>query len=390
MITNSVICCETAKRPARSRCATGRGYLVTMVNLYHDTMPKSQDAITWPSAPLSLRDLAARRRRRAARRPHRGRLHARAAPPTRCPSRSPRWGDVGMDQLVFGLPVEGMHHDEILALPRALRRQGHPRVRQGPHALDRPLPGDRRKPKFGTFTQPLPERRVADRHPGERARAARAEPADALRPCLATPPPPRRLLREAERLFARRGLYQVTVREITEAAGQRNVSALNYHFGSREGVLDAILDRHGDPTDVARGELLDAVGPRRVDRAISSPRSSCRTPRTCATRRAATTCASSRSCRRGSARGATRHPGTGPYLRRDPRHPRGRARRSSPRRDPARAGRRADHADDGRDGRAGPGDRVDRDALELDEPTFVANLTDVLVGVLEAPARVPR
>ena len=44
-----------------------------------------------------------------------------------------------------------------------------------------------------------------------------------------------RLLREAERLFARRGLYQVTVREITEAAGQRNVSALNYHFGSREG-----------------------------------------------------------------------------------------------------------------------------------------------------------
>ncbi len=50
-----------------------------------------------------------------------------------------------------------------------------------------------------------------------------------------------RLLREAERLFARRGLYQVTVREITEAAEQRNVSALSYHFGSREGLLDAIL-----------------------------------------------------------------------------------------------------------------------------------------------------
>ena len=27
---------------------------------------------------------------------------------------------------------------------------------------------------------------------------------------------------------------------------------------------------------------------------------------------------------------------------------------------------------------------------ELDEPTFVENLTDVLVGVLEAPVRVPR
>ena len=25
------------------------------------------------------------------------------------------WGDVGMDQLVFGLPIEGMHDEEILA-----------------------------------------------------------------------------------------------------------------------------------------------------------------------------------------------------------------------------------------------------------------------------------
>ncbi len=68
------------------------------------------------------------------------------------------------------------------------------------------------------------------------------------------------LLREAERLFARRGLYQVQTREIVEAAGQRNVSALNYHFGSRDGVLDAILNRHGDPTDDARGDLLEVVG----------------------------------------------------------------------------------------------------------------------------------
>ena len=69
-----------------------------------------------------------------------------------------------------------------------------------------------------------------------------------------------RLLREAERLFARRGLYQVTIREITEAAEQRNVSALNYHFGSREGLLDAILARHGDRTDLARGEMLHLAG----------------------------------------------------------------------------------------------------------------------------------
>jgi AcrR family transcriptional regulator len=64
-----------------------------------------------------------------------------------------------------------------------------------------------------------------------------------------------RLRREAERLFARRGLYRVTLREITDAAEQRNVSAVSYHFGSREGLLAAILARHGDPTDAARGEL---------------------------------------------------------------------------------------------------------------------------------------
>ena len=29
-----------------------------MVNLYHDTMPKSQDGITWPDTPLQLQDLS--------------------------------------------------------------------------------------------------------------------------------------------------------------------------------------------------------------------------------------------------------------------------------------------------------------------------------------------
>lgn len=65
-----------------------------------------------------------------------------------------------------------------------------------------------------------------------------------------------RLVREAERLFARRGLYRVTMREITVAAGQRNVSAIDYHFGSREGLIEAILVRHGEPTDTQRGERL--------------------------------------------------------------------------------------------------------------------------------------
>jgi len=69
-----------------------------------------------------------------------------------------------------------------------------------------------------------------------------------------------RLLREAERLFATRGVYRTTTREILDAAGQRNVSALSYHFGSRAGVLREILLRHGDPLDEERGELLASAG----------------------------------------------------------------------------------------------------------------------------------
>jgi len=69
------------------------------------------------------------------------------------------------------------------------------------------------------------------------------------------------LLREAERLFARHGLHQIQSRQILTAAGQRNASAITYHFGSREGLLDEILQRYGDPTDVDRGVFLERVGP---------------------------------------------------------------------------------------------------------------------------------
>jgi TetR/AcrR family transcriptional regulator, regulator of cefoperazone and chloramphenicol sensitivity len=70
-----------------------------------------------------------------------------------------------------------------------------------------------------------------------------------------------RLLDEAERRFARRGVATVTSREITEAAGQRNTSAISYHFGSREGLLLALLARRGGPVDERRGALRTALGP---------------------------------------------------------------------------------------------------------------------------------
>jgi TetR/AcrR family transcriptional regulator, regulator of cefoperazone and chloramphenicol sensitivity len=69
-----------------------------------------------------------------------------------------------------------------------------------------------------------------------------------------------RLVREAERLFARDGIHQVTLREVTEAAEQRNASAVQYHFGSRGGLLREILVRHGRPIDEGRGAILGDLG----------------------------------------------------------------------------------------------------------------------------------
>ena len=69
-----------------------------------------------------------------------------------------------------------------------------------------------------------------------------------------------RLLAEARRLFATQGVLQTTSREIVEAAGQRNVSALTYHFGSRDGVLAAILLGFDEVLDAERGALLGRIG----------------------------------------------------------------------------------------------------------------------------------
>lgn len=52
-----------------------------------------------------------------------------------------------------------------------------------------------------------------------------------------------KLIRAAEYLFARSGL-DVPIREIHERAGQRNASAIQYHFGSKQELIRAILDRH--------------------------------------------------------------------------------------------------------------------------------------------------
>lgn len=50
------------------------------------------------------------------------------------------------------------------------------------------------------------------------------------------------LILAAERLFAENGIEGVSLRQINEAAGQRNASATHYHFGSRDGLVSAVFE----------------------------------------------------------------------------------------------------------------------------------------------------
>lgn len=68
-----------------------------------------------------------------------------------------------------------------------------------------------------------------------------------------------RLVSVAERLFAKRGVEGVPLSEINKASGQRNANACQYHFGNREGLLQAIIDKHVPGIAARRAELLDAL-----------------------------------------------------------------------------------------------------------------------------------
>jgi AcrR family transcriptional regulator len=50
------------------------------------------------------------------------------------------------------------------------------------------------------------------------------------------------ILRTAERLFADHGVDGVSLRQIGTAAGNGNNSAVQYHFGSKEGLVQAIFE----------------------------------------------------------------------------------------------------------------------------------------------------
>jgi len=64
----------------------------------------------------------------------------------------------------------------------------------------------------------------------------------------------------AERLAAQRGLAALTVQAVQESAGQRNKSAVQYHFGGRQGLVDALLATRMASASARRTSMLLALG----------------------------------------------------------------------------------------------------------------------------------
>jgi AcrR family transcriptional regulator len=69
---------------------------------------------------------------------------------------------------------------------------------------------------------------------------------------------PARIIAAAEQLFAEGGEDATSLRAITRAAAV-NVAAVHYHFGGRDELLRAVLDRKLGPLNARRLDLLDAA-----------------------------------------------------------------------------------------------------------------------------------
>jgi AcrR family transcriptional regulator len=78
----------------------------------------------------------------------------------------------------------------------------------------------------------------------------------------------KRIILAAADLFAEHGVEAVSLKEILERAGQSNESAIHYHFGSREGLVLAIL-RQESAAEPARAKMLQEVEDRGGDATLT-------------------------------------------------------------------------------------------------------------------------
>ena len=79
------------------------------------------------------------------------------------------------------------------------------------------------------------------------ARTVRTERATSTREAILT---------AAERLYAEHGMFAVSNRQVSEAAGQGNNAAVGYHFGTKADLVLAIEQKHREPIEQLREEMV--------------------------------------------------------------------------------------------------------------------------------------
>src|SRR6202171_5183423 len=80
-----------------------------------------------------------------------------------------------------------------------------------------------------------------------------------------------RILDAAEHLFMEHGFEATSLRQLTSAAGV-NLAAVNYHFGSKEELFQAVLTRRLDPMKQERIALLTRFERETAPRTLSFDR----------------------------------------------------------------------------------------------------------------------
>lgn len=83
------------------------------------------------------------------------------------------------------------------------------------------------------------------------ARTARSERASSTQEAILT---------AAERLFAEHGVFAVSNRQVSEAAGQGNNAAVGYHFGAKADLVRAIERKHRVPIERLREQMMADIG----------------------------------------------------------------------------------------------------------------------------------
>ncbi|HEY1180475.1 MAG TPA: TetR family transcriptional regulator [Phytomonospora sp.] len=67
------------------------------------------------------------------------------------------------------------------------------------------------------------------------------------------------ILDAAERLFAEDGVFAVSNRQVSEAAGQGNNAAVGYHFGTKADLIRVIIRRRSARIEAIRAGMLEAL-----------------------------------------------------------------------------------------------------------------------------------